>query len=347
MWHSSDSMPRGSSSEQDFERELEPHRREITLHCYRMLGSLQDAEDVAQETLAKGWQRREELRSSDAARAWLYKIATNGCLDRLKARKRRRLLPFMVTPAADPGEPFRTPIEENVWIEPAPDSLLDESRLLPDARAAIRESVGLAFIAALQLLSAKQRAAVLLVDVLGWKPQEVAGLLKTTVASVNSLLQRARRVLEEHGSDEVQTVAADDEELLRRYITTWQGGDLDAFAALLAEDAVLSMPPHPEWYAGRAAIRKFFGRLLAIAPRRYRLVPIGANGSPAVALYTFAADGVLEATAIAVLTFREGRVARITRFDLPRLFPSFGLRERWSDQTGEGSPFAEVARART
>ena len=337
-WQPSSNMRRGSSSEQDFERELEPHRREITLHCYRMLGSLQDAEDVAQESLAKGWQRREELRSKDAARAWLYKVATNGCLDRLKACKRRRILPFMVTPAADPDEPFRTPTDETLWIEPAPDSLLaDESRSLPDARAAMRESVGLAFIAALQLLSAKQRAALLLVDVLGWKPQEVAGLLKTTVVSVNSLLQRARRVLEQHGSDEGRTAAADDEELLRRYITTWQGGDLDAFAALLAEDAVLSMPPHPEWYAGRAAIRKFFGRLLAMAPRTYRLVPIRANGSPAVALYTAAADGVFVATAIAVLTFRDGQVARITRFDLPRLFPSFGLRERWSDPTNDSA----------
>jgi RNA polymerase sigma-70 factor (ECF subfamily) len=301
-----------------------------------MLGSLQDAEEIAQESLTKAWQRLDQLRTSEAARAWLYKIATNACLDLLKARK-RRTLPFMVAPAADPGQPFGPPSDENVWIEPAPDALLelsdDESRRLPDARVSMRESVGLAFIIALQLLPPKQRAVLLLIDVLGWKPQEVSSLLKTTVVSVNSLLQRARRAVETKTSDDALATAMDDEELLRRYITTWQSGDISAFATLLAEDAVLSMPPHPEWYAGRDAIKAFFARLLAAAPRRYRMLPIRANGSPATAFYMSTAGGPFEAAAIGVVSFRDGYVARITRFDSPRLFRLFGLPERLPDQS--------------
>src|SRR5262249_41493924 len=160
-----------------------------------------------------------------------------------------RALPFMVAPAADPGAPFGPPANEEVWIDPAPDGLLelsrDEARRQPEARVSMRESVGLAFITALQLLPPKQRATLLLVDVRGYKPREAADLLQTTVVSVNSLLQRARRVVETARYDEAPATAVEDEGLLRRYIATWQAGDLGAFAALLAEDAVLSMPPHP------------------------------------------------------------------------------------------------------
>jgi RNA polymerase sigma-70 factor (ECF subfamily) len=192
----------------------------------------------------------------------------------------------------------------------------------------LRESVALAFIAALQLLSAKQRAALLLVDVLGWSPDDTASLLDTTVASVNSLLQRARRNVESRAGDAGPAAAAapEDDELLRRYIVTWESGDLDALAALLAEDARLAMPPQPEWYAGRAAIRQFLAHVMAARPRRYRLVPIGANGQPAVAVYTAPpTDGEFRGEAINVLTMRDGRVTQLIRFAAPQLFARFGL----------------------
>jgi RNA polymerase sigma-70 factor (ECF subfamily) len=313
-----------------------------------MLGSLQDAEEVAQESLVRGWQRLDELRSSSATRAWLYRIATNACLDLLKSRKRRRrALPFLVAPPASPDESIGPPAHEDAWIEPAPDTLLeapdDDSQGQPDARASMRESIGLAFITVLQLLPPKQRAALLLVDVLGWRPRETADLLKTTVVSVNSLLQRARRAVETQEPDDSSATAVEDERLLRRFIATWQSGDLDAFAALLAEDAVLSMPPHPEWYAGRAAIQRFFIRLRAVAPRRYRMLPIRANGSPAIAFYRASGGGAFEAAAIAVLSFRQGYVARITRFDSPRLFRSFGLPERPPEESLQLHPVSDGA----
>jgi RNA polymerase sigma-70 factor, ECF subfamily len=327
-------MP-AASKDEEFQRRLEPYRRALTLHCYRMLGSLQDAEEIAQESLVRGWQRLDELRSSAATRAWLYKIATNACLDLLKGRQRHRALPFLVAPPANPATSFGPPAHEGVWIEPAPDTLLevpdDDAQRQPDARVSMRESIGLAFITALQLLPPKQRAVLLLVDVLGWRPRETADLLRTTVVSVNSLLQRARRAIETRSSDDASAAAVEDESLLRRYIATWESGDLDAFVALLAEDAILSMPPQPEWYAGREAIRRFLGRVLVEEQRRYRLLPIRANGSPAVAVYVATAGGPFEATAITVLSIHQGHVAQMTRFASPRLFRFFGLPERLSD----------------
>jgi RNA polymerase sigma-70 factor (ECF subfamily) len=317
--------------EEEFKSELEPHRRAITLHCYRMLGSLHDAEEVAQESLLRAWQRLEERLSSAATRAWLYKIATNACLDVLKTRRRRRALPHLLAPPATPGIAFGPPLPETVWVEPAPDSLLDppDGQPGPDRRAFLRESIGLAFITALQLLSPKQRAVLLLVDVLGWRPQETAELLETTVASVNSLLQRARRSVESRPDQEGPAAAAADDDLLRRYIATWESGDLDAFAALLAEDARLSMPPQPEWYAGREAVRAFLAHILATQRHHYRLLPVAANGQRAVAVYTApTTGGDFRGEAINVLAIRGGRVSEMTRFAAPHLFPLFGLPER-------------------
>ncbi len=324
-----------ASKEEVFRTDLEPHRRAITLHCYRMLGSFQDAEEIAQESLLRGWQRLEELRSSGATKAWLYRIATNACLDRLKGR-RRRALPDQVAPPADPERPLGLPAHQEPWVEPAPDALLDvpdDPRRRPDARASARESISLAFITALQLLPPKQRAALLLVDVLGWRPREAADLLKTTEVSVNSLLQRARNKLETRRAEPEPPATPDDAALLARFIATWESGDLAAFTALLAEDAVLSMPPQPEWYAGRAAIRRFFERIRATDPRQYRLVPLRANGSPAVALYARTGEGgAYQAAGITVLsTGQGGSISRMTRFSMPRLFPRFGLPERWTE----------------
>ncbi|UJR82369.1 Hypothetical protein I5071_44340 [Sandaracinus amylolyticus] len=313
-----------------FRTHVEVHRRAITLHCYRMLGSLQDAEEVAQESLLRAWQALDDLRSSGATKAWLYKIATNACLDLLKSR-RRRALPRELARPADPEHPFGAPTSEAVWIEPAPDALLevpDDSAPRPDARLSMRESIGLAFVTALQILPPKQRAALLLVDVLGWTPRETAPLLETTEVSVNSLLQRARKNLETRREEASASMTPEEEALVQRFVTTWESRDLDAFTALIAEDAVLSMPPQPEWYAGIAAIRRFYERFLAADPRAYRLVPIAANGSPAVAKYARSSAGDHEPVAITVLSFREGRVSEITNFLLPRLFPLFGLPER-------------------
>jgi RNA polymerase sigma-70 factor (ECF subfamily) len=320
------------ATEEDVRTQLEPHRRAITLHCYRMLGSLQEAEEIAQESLLRAWQRFEDRRSSSSTRAWLYKIATNACLDLLRTRQRRRALPHLLAPPATPGAAFGPPLHEEVWVEPAPDSLFDASDVAepgPDRRVSLRESIGLAFITALQFLSPRQRAALLLVDVLGWRPEETASHLDTSTASINSLLQRARKGVESRTEADEAAFAPSDEALLRRYIATWESGDLDAFAALLAEDARLSMPPQPEWYAGRDAIRRFLADIMATQPHRYRLVPVAANGQSAVAVYTAPlAGGDFRGEAINVVSMRDGQVTHMTRFAAPRLYPLFGLPER-------------------
>jgi RNA polymerase sigma-70 factor (ECF subfamily) len=318
------------ASEASFRTIFEPHRRSITLHCYRMLGSLQDAEEIVQETLLRAWQRQDEVRSASAMRAWLYKIATNACLDALKAR-RRRSLPHLVAPTATTSTQLGPPTDERLWVEPAPDALLHvegDAGQRPDEQASLRESISLAFITALQFLPPKQRAALLLIDVLGWKPQETAALLETSVFSVNSLLQRARKTAEARREGGAPADASSsDADLLRRYITTWESGDLDAFTALLADDARLSMPPQPEWFSGREAIRRFLASVLAAQPHQYRLLPLGANAGPAVAVYTrpMTPNAVYEAAAITLVAFRRGRVSQMTRFTSPRLFALFGL----------------------
>jgi len=330
-----------ASKDEAFRTELEPHRRPITLHAYRMLGSLQDAEEVAQESLLRGWQRRGELRSEGAAKAWLYKIATNACLDRLKAR-RRRALPRQIAPAADPAEAPGPPAHEGLWVEPAPDAWLEipsDPQQQPDARAMRHESIALAFITALQLLPPKQRAALLLVDVLGLRPRETAELLETTEVSVNSLLQRARKSVETRDVEPQPPIGADETALLGRLIDAWERGDLDALSSLLAKDAVFSMPPNAEWYTGRAAIRQFFERFLVADPKRFRLVPIAANGSPAVGVYAAPPEGgPFDPVAITLFTVRGGLVSEIIKFTTPQLFPLFGLPGRLRDETAEASP---------
>jgi RNA polymerase sigma-70 factor (ECF subfamily) len=318
-------------SDDSFRALFEPHRRSITLHCYRMLGSLHDAEEVVQETLLRGWQRQDEVKETAAMRAWLYKIATNACLDFLRKARRRRALPHLVGPASSVTLRLGSPSDERLWVEPAPDSLLDvedDAGRRPDERVSLRESIGLAFITALQFLSPKQRAALLLVDVLGWKPEEAAALLETSVFSVNSLLQRARKNVEERKGDaEPKDVPSSHAALLQRFITTWESGDLDAFTELLAKDALLVMPPQPEWFAGRDAIRQFFGAVWAAVPGQRHLIPLEANGGPAVAIYTrpMTPNAEYQASGITLLSIRDGRVAQMTRFGSTRLFPLFGL----------------------
>lgn len=320
------------ASDQAFRTLFEPHRRPITLHCYRMLGSLQDAEELVQETLLRAWQRRDEVRESSALRAWLYQIATNACLDQLLKVRRRRSLPQLL--AAGPSTDLRIgpATDERFWVEPAPDSLFEgtsDTAERPDERAAQRESVGLAFITALQFLSPKQRAALLLVDVLGWKPQEAATLLETSVPSVNSLLQRARKSIEGRRPASSEVPSAD-AALLGRIISAWESGDPEAFAALLVEDAVFSMPPQPEWYAGREAIGRLFAAMWAARPGERRLVPLHANGGPALAVYLRGPTpgAVYEANGITLFEARAGRITWLTRFGSPKLFELFGLPEK-------------------
>ena len=317
------------ATDESFRAIFEPHRRAITLHCYRMLGSLQDAEEIVQETLLRAWQRQAEARSS-VIRPWLYKIATNACLDQLLKLRRRRALPQLVAPAASSAAKLGPATDERLWVEPVPDALLDledDAEQRPDARVPLRESVGLAFITALQFLSPKQRAALLLVDVLEWKPQEVAALLETSVSSINSLLQRARKSIDAaRGGKGAAQVSSFDHALLQRFISTWESGDAAAFTALLTEDALFSMPPQPEWYAGRQAIGAFFAAMWAALPGQRRLLPLAANGGPAVAVYRQSKlGGAFQPGGITLLTMHDGRISEITRFGSVELFSLFGL----------------------
>jgi RNA polymerase sigma-70 factor, ECF subfamily len=325
------------ASDESFRAIFEPHRRAITAHCYRMLGSLQDAEEIVQETLLRAWQRQAEARSS-TMRPWLYKIATNACLDQLLKARRRRVLPQLVGPPSSVAVRLGSPTDERLWIEPAPDTLLDvadDGSRRPDARVPLRESVGLAFISALQFLSPKQRAALLLIDVLEWTPQEVAELLESSLVSVNSLLQRARKGVEARRVEPpTATLSSTDSALLRRFIETWESGDTAAFTALLTDDALFSMPPQPEWFAGREAIGQFFAAMWSALPGRRRLIPITANGGPAVAVYRRALtpNARYEPGGLTLLTLQDGMISQITRFGSPKLFPLFGLPMQLPDE---------------
>ena len=302
----------------------------MTAHCYRMLGSLQDAEEIVQETLLRAWQRQAEAQPS-TMRPWLYKIATNACLDHLLKARRRRWLPQLLAPPSSVAVRLAPPTDHRLWLEPAPDMLLDvadDASRQPDARVPLRESIGLAFISALQFLSPKQRAALLLVDVLEWKPQEVAELLETSLVSVNSLLQRARKSVEARRVESPPTpLSSADSALLQRFIETWESGDAAAFTALLTDDALFSMPPQPEWFAGREAIGQFFAAMWSALPGQRRLVPIAANGGPAVAVYrrSTAPGARYEPGGITLLVLQDGQISQITRFGSPKLFDLFGL----------------------
>jgi RNA polymerase sigma-70 factor (ECF subfamily) len=310
-----------------FERLAGPHRRHLQLHCYRMLGSLQDAEDAVQETFLRAWRRLETFEGRSSFRTWLYRIATNACLDALD-RRPPRLLPDEYGPPGDPRRAPAPPVTEGVWLDPYPDALLElleDAEPGPEAVYDVRESVRLAFVAALQHLPPRQRAVLLLRDVLGWSAAEVAGLLEVSVVSVNSSLQRARATLSKRAPTRDPTPAAVERSLLDRYVRAWNEADVDALVALLKEDATLTMPPVPSWFRGRAAIAAF----LSTTPfgeewrGRLRVVPTGANGQPACAVYERAEDGVDRPFAVMVLTLDGGSIAAITGFTERRLFPLF------------------------
>jgi RNA polymerase sigma-70 factor (ECF subfamily) len=319
-----------------FEALTGPYRRELRVHCYRMLGSLQDAEDLVQETWLRAWKSFARFEGT-AVRAWLYRIATHACLNALESRQRRgRLLPEQLAPPAlDPA--LGPPSPEVAWLEPIPEALLngvvDDT---PHSHALRAESVRLAFLSALQLLPPRQRAAVLLCEVLGWSAAEAAAHLEASAAAVNSALQRARETLAQaRATDDLERLApAGQEALLERYLHSWQSHDLDGFVRLLAEDATFSMPPWGQWYAGRDAIRAFFARAWQSC-HGLRLRRTSANGCPAFAVSERDTGGQWQAHSLHVLELRGGAIGRLTTW-VPPLGPR--LLERFVDADDERSP---------
>lgn len=322
-------------SSKAFERLAEPFRRELSLHCYRMLGSLHEAEDLVQETFLRAWRSFHSFEERGSFRSWLYQIATNACLDALESRKKtRRWLPDQRIPATA-ELPDGTPASEVPWLEPYPTSTLEEvidQAPTPEARYTSREAVQLAFVAAIQQLPPRQRAALLLCDVLGWAPGEAATLLGGSTVSVSSALQRARETLGRRYPDGRPPVSplpnAAQKELLGRYLRAWEELDLDTFVTLLKEEATYTMPPLPQWYAGRQAIRTFFDWAWKFYDS-YRLVPTESNGQPAFAAYSRVREGEpWTAHSIHVLSLDHDLVLTLTLFvkpEAPRLFERFGL----------------------
>ncbi|MES2938783.1 MAG: RNA polymerase subunit sigma-70 [Pseudomonadota bacterium] len=323
-----------------FEQLAEPLRREIKLHCYRMLGSLHEAEDVLQDTYLRAWRGFGGF-AGGSFRAWLYRIATNACLDALAQRKSaRRLLPDQLGPASL-GVLEGGPATEVAWLEPYPDADIEaiaDPAPTPEARYTARESVQLAFVAAIQQLPPRQRAALMLCDVLGWAVAEAATLLGGSTASINSALQRARETLARRYPEgrplEAARPDAAQQLLLGRYMRAWEGHDLDGLVALLKEDATLAMPPWPQWYAGREAVRTVFAQVWHAHCGVTRLVPIAANGQPAFAVYEREGEDQggtrWAARAIHVLALRGDAIAEVTLFTPPlgpRLFRAFGVPE--------------------
>jgi RNA polymerase sigma-70 factor (ECF subfamily) len=316
-----------SSMLDELTAQFEDHRRELTGYCYRMLGSAFEADDAVQETMLRAWRARDRFEGRSSLRSWLYRIATNVCLDMIGERK-RRARPMDLRPAQAADTPLPLPLEEAAWIEPVPDG-----RVLPDGgdpaeQAVARESIKLAFMAALQHLPPRQRAVLILREVLRWHAAEVAELLDTTVASVNSALQRARETL---GNRQLSldapapTLGADDDALLARYVDAFERYDMDALTALLHEDATWNMPPYDLWLqTHRDIVDWCLGP--GIGCRGSRLIPIAASGSPAFGQYKPGAPGMLEPWSIQVVEIAEGKISGLTFFlDTQRFFPLWGL----------------------
>jgi RNA polymerase sigma-70 factor, ECF subfamily len=314
----------------EVERQLEGHRRELTGYCYRMLGSAFDAEDAVQETMVRAWRAVDRFDGRSSLRSWMYRIATNVCFDLLNGAN-RRALPIDLSPSASPPvlASLGTPLSERTWLSPAPDGQVLPENGDPAEVAVARESVRLAFVAALQHLPARQRAVLILREVLRWKADEVATLLGTTVASVNSALQRARATLATKDLSGVEqapdTMDPEHAALLARYVEAFEAYDIEALVALLHEDATQSMPPYALWLRGPVDIGRWhLGPGYACAGSR--MIPVMANGSPAFAQYKPSGPGGRrEPWAIHVLGVRGGRVVSITNFLDTRLFALFGL----------------------
>ena len=314
----------------DLDRRLEQHRRELTAHCYRMLGSPFEAEDAVQETLIRAWKGFDRFEGRAALRSWLYSIATNVCLDMLSGRE-RRARPMDLGPAREPIEANLNVLPETTWIQPIPDGLVTPEGDPADVAVA-HETIRLAFVAALQHLPPRQRAALILCEVLRWQATEVAELLDTSVASVNSALQRARATLAEgnvSATDTAPPLDDADRALLARYVDAFEQYDIEALTSLIQEDAQQSMPPFDLWLRGRDDILTWwFGP--GIGCKGSRVIPTtAANGSPAFGQYKPSPDGGFEPWALQVIELEAGRIVEFTFFlDTATLFPLFGLPAR-------------------
>jgi RNA polymerase sigma-70 factor, ECF subfamily len=307
--------------EDAFRQLVEPHRRELHAHCYRMLGSVHDADDALQDALLRAWRGLARFEGRSSLRSWLYRIATNVCLDVISQRP-KRVLPTDRGPAAGPDDDLGAPLTESVWLEPYADDQLEDGHASPEARYERRESVELAFIAALQHLPATQRAALLLRDVLGFSAREAAEVLETTVASVNGALRRARKAVAERLPGQSQQAAlralGDDgiREIVERYIDAWERGDVDAILAMLADDATFTMPPLPTWYRGRDAIAAFLTRFAL--QDRWRVLGTSANGQLAFASYAWEGEQQVYAPlSLDVLTLHGRLATEVTSFVTP------------------------------
>jgi len=314
----------------ELEGRLEQHRVELTAYCYRMLGSPFEAEDAVQETFIRAWRGFDRFEGRAALRSWLYRIATNVCLDMLNGRE-RRARPMDLGPAREPVVENLNALPEITWIEPVPDTLVTSDGD-PAEVAVARETIRLAFVAALQHLPARQRAVLILCEVLRWKASEVAELLETSVASVNSALQRARATLEASNvseTDETPPLDEADRDLLARYVQAFEQYDIDALTSLIREDATQSMPPYDLWLHGRDDIFAWWWGP-GIGCRGSRVIPTTtANGSPAFGQYKPSPDGGYEPWALQVLELSDGRIVELTFFlDTAALFPLFGLPAR-------------------
>jgi RNA polymerase sigma-70 factor (TIGR02960 family) len=315
-----DLITRARAGDGEAFRELtEPHRRELQVHCYRMLGSFQDAEDVVQDTLLAAWRALADFEERASLRTWLYRIATNRCLNAIRSTARRPAQAWNI-PGAVPPDP--SCLNEAPWLEPFPDALLD-----PAARFGEKESISLAFVTALQALPPRQLAVLILRDVLGYPAAEVAGLLDATTSSVNSALKRARAALQlrrPDGEPAPEPGSPAEQALVARFVTAYESADLDGLVALLTDDVFVSMPPLAFEYQGRDPVARFFARLFA-AGRLMNLRPTRANGQPAFGAYLRHPDG--PAAGLFVLTLSGDRISAMTRFE-PTVFPRFGLPPR-------------------
>jgi len=318
-----------TGDEEAFRELVDPYRGQLQLHCYRILGSVQDAEDLLQETLLAAWRGLAHFDGRSSLRAWLYRIATNRCLNALRDRGRR---PRRVEPIAEPPEPTRR--AEPTWLEPYPDALLDrvaDTSPGPDARYELREAVGLAFVAAVHHLPPRQRAVLVLRDVLGFRAAEVADMLETTEVAVKGALQRARAALERRlpaGDREPAPLprSAHERELVGRFASAVESGDVDGVVTLLTDDAWLTMPPQPFEYQGHAAIAGFLHDRAALRGRPLRLVPTRANGQPAFGCYLPNPETATDRPyGLMVLTLEGDRISAITWFGDTGVFPHFGL----------------------
>lgn len=322
-----------TTSGNDFAQLAERYRPELQAYCYRMLGSVDECEDLVQDTYLRAWESYEGFEGRSSVRLWLYKIATNTYLNALRTRKRRPLPSGLSGPADSATVALAPPQSDIPWLQPAPDSLLYGATDDPAVVVSLRSSVRLAFVAALQHLSSVQRAVLVLRDVLGWQASEVAEILETSAPAVNSALQRARARLAEAGPilDELgEPTEPELRDVLDRYMTAFEQADVDELAELLRADVELEMPPIPTWFAGRDAVREFLARVVLHTPDQWRLAYTRANGAPAFALYKRAPDGSFRAAGLDVLSLIGGRISRIVAFNDPALVAKFGLPETFA-----------------